>query len=157
MGWPVTGFTFPGLSPGEQCDSTSDNDDSPPLPTLNITQLSGSLAVHALSPSTSSIESEKVRDKRPIRYKKDKNRNPAQRKAHNAIEKRYRENLKTKFAALERATCGITGFSSVPLRKSTILSNAILHIEEMEDKNKKLEKELKALRKRVGSSPLEIL
>ncbi|KAL2801578.1 hypothetical protein BJX63DRAFT_438688 [Aspergillus granulosus] len=78
----------------------------------------------------------------------------ARRKAHNVIEKRYRENLNSKFAALERAMCGDTSLL-VPLRKSNILANAVLYMEEMQTKNNKLERELKIMRAPKGRPVLK--
>ncbi|OJJ06728.1 hypothetical protein ASPVEDRAFT_46079 [Aspergillus versicolor CBS 583.65] len=86
-------------------------------------------------------------------------RNAAKRAAHNIIEKRYRTNMNAKFVALEKAmavkpagvskpvtTTASTGVkSSASLKKSEILSNAITYMQELQDANERLRKEILTL------------
>lgn len=87
-------------------------------------------------------------------------RNAAKRAAHNIIEKRYRTNMNAKFVALEKAmavkpagvsksvtsTAASNGVkSSASLKKSEILSNAITYMQELQDANERLRKEILAL------------
>ncbi|PWY75406.1 hypothetical protein BO70DRAFT_363970 [Aspergillus heteromorphus CBS 117.55] len=73
-------------------------------------------------------------------------RNAAKRAAHNIIEKRYRTNMNAKFVALEKAMCGgvqkPTKGGSASLKKSEILTNAIAFMQELQEENKALQKEL---------------
>ncbi|KAB8073054.1 hypothetical protein BDV29DRAFT_176199 [Aspergillus leporis] len=73
-------------------------------------------------------------------------RNAAKRAAHNIIEKRYRTNMNAKFVALEKAMCGGVQKSSksgsTSLKKSEILTNAIAYMQELQEENKALRKEL---------------
>ena len=73
-------------------------------------------------------------------------RNAAKRAAHNIIEKRYRTNMNAKFVALEKAMCGGVQKSnksgSASLKKSEILTNAIAYMQELQEENKALQKEL---------------
>ena len=73
-------------------------------------------------------------------------RNAAKRAAHNIIEKRYRTNMNAKFVALEKAMCGGVQKSSksgsASLKKSEILTNAIAYMQELQEENKVLQKEL---------------
>jgi len=88
---------------------------------------------------------------------RDTNRVAASRSAHNIVEKRYRTNLNAKFAALERALQGSTrstedryssskrpvkGRGAVGPRKSELLENAVIYIQELRGEKKKLLKEL---------------
>ncbi|KAL4814957.1 hypothetical protein BDW67DRAFT_186255 [Aspergillus spinulosporus] len=88
-------------------------------------------------------------------------RNAAKRAAHNIIEKRYRTNMNAKFVALEKAmsvkTSGVSKTvsstnsnsngvkSSASLKKSEILSNAITYMQELQEVNERLRKEVAAL------------
>ncbi|KAL4986621.1 hypothetical protein BDW68DRAFT_123946 [Aspergillus falconensis] len=89
-------------------------------------------------------------------------RNAAKRAAHNIIEKRYRTNMNAKFVALEKAmsvkTSGVSKAvsstnsnisngvkSSASLKKSEILSNAIAYMQELQEVNERLRKEISAL------------
>jgi hypothetical protein len=88
-------------------------------------------------------------------------RNAAKRAAHNIIEKRYRTNMNAKFVALEKAmsvkTSGVSkavsstnpnsngAKSSASLKKSEILSNAITYMQELQEVNERLRKEVAAL------------
>ncbi|RDW67266.1 uncharacterized protein DSM5745_09132 [Aspergillus mulundensis] len=87
-------------------------------------------------------------------------RNAAKRAAHNIIEKRYRTNMNAKFVALEKAmavkTSGVSKSvsasnsshgvkSSASLKKSEILSNAIAYMQELQEVNERLRKELSAV------------
>lgn len=91
-------------------------------------------------------------------------RNAAKRAAHNIIEKRYRTNMNAKFVALDKAmavkpagvsksatttttsTSASNGVkSSASLKKSEILSNAITYMQELQDANERLRKEVLAL------------
>ncbi|PWY93926.1 hypothetical protein BO94DRAFT_531917 [Aspergillus sclerotioniger CBS 115572] len=73
-------------------------------------------------------------------------RNAAKRAAHNIIEKRYRTNMNAKFVALEKAMCGgvqkPSKGGSASLKKSEILTNAITFMQELQEENKALQKEL---------------
>ncbi|CAK41991.1 transcriptional regulator family: Helix-loop-helix [Aspergillus niger] len=77
-------------------------------------------------------------------------RNAAKRAAHNIIEKRYRTNMNAKFVALEKAMCGgvqkPTKGGSASLKKSEILTNAITFMQELQEENKVLQKELAMLK-----------
>ncbi|KAL2818679.1 hypothetical protein BJX63DRAFT_419205 [Aspergillus granulosus] len=94
-------------------------------------------------------------------------RNAAKRAAHNIIEKRYRTNMNAKFVALEKAMAGkpsgsgagvskttTTSTSSVKssgsLKKSEILSNAIAYMQELQETNERLRKEVATLNRRVS-------
>ncbi|KAL4762083.1 uncharacterized protein BDW70DRAFT_32455 [Aspergillus foveolatus] len=88
-------------------------------------------------------------------------RNAAKRAAHNIIEKRYRTNMNAKFVALEKAmsvkTSGVSKAvsstnsnsngvkSPASLKKSEILSNAITYMQELQEMNERLRKEVAAL------------
>ncbi|KAL4863845.1 hypothetical protein BDV12DRAFT_189378 [Aspergillus spectabilis] len=87
-------------------------------------------------------------------------RNAAKRAAHNIIEKRYRTNMNAKFVALEKAMSvkphGISksspatsavgkASSSASLKKSEILSNAISYMQELQEVNERLKKEIAGL------------
>lgn len=91
-------------------------------------------------------------------------RNAAKRAAHNIIEKRYRTNMNAKFVALEKAmavkpagvskpvtttsTAASNGVkSSASLKKSEILSNAITYMQELQDANERLHKEVLTLKR----------
>ncbi|KAL4804033.1 hypothetical protein BDV18DRAFT_143710 [Aspergillus unguis] len=84
-------------------------------------------------------------------------RNAAKRAAHNIIEKRYRTNMNAKFVALEKAmavkasgvskqvtsTSASNGSKScASLKKSEILSNAIAYMQELQEVNERLRKEI---------------
>ncbi|KAI9933525.1 hypothetical protein ASPWEDRAFT_30368 [Aspergillus wentii DTO 134E9] len=84
-------------------------------------------------------------------------RNAAKRAAHNIIEKRYRTNMNAKFVSLEKAMAG-SGSSGVhkpatkgsaSLKKSEILSNAISYMEELQEENKRLHKEMAVMRQNL--------
>ncbi|KAI9375547.1 hypothetical protein BJX61DRAFT_539699 [Aspergillus egyptiacus] len=93
-------------------------------------------------------------------------RNAAKRAAHNIIEKRYRTNMNAKFVALEKAISGSTsdkvskpssgsagrvkGSSSASLKKSEILSNAIAYMQELQETNDRLRREVAALQQSIG-------
>ncbi|RAK96061.1 uncharacterized protein BO80DRAFT_429430 [Aspergillus ibericus CBS 121593] len=83
-------------------------------------------------------------------------RNAAKRAAHNIIEKRYRTNMNAKFVALEKAMCGgvqkPTKGGSASLKKSEILTNAITFMQELQDENKALQKELAILKQTMVSN-----
>ncbi|KAL4932403.1 uncharacterized protein BDV17DRAFT_254367 [Aspergillus undulatus] len=88
-------------------------------------------------------------------------RNAAKRAAHNIIEKRYRTNMNAKFVALEKAmavkpagvskpvtsatTSNSGKGSSASLKKSEILSNAIAYMQELQEANERLRKEVAAM------------
>ncbi|KAE8352296.1 hypothetical protein BDV28DRAFT_135342 [Aspergillus coremiiformis] len=80
-------------------------------------------------------------------------RNAAKRAAHNIIEKRYRTNMNAKFVALEKAMCGGVQKSSkngsASLKKSEILTNAIAYMQELQEENKALQKELAMLKQNM--------
>ncbi|KAL4874878.1 hypothetical protein BJY04DRAFT_202970 [Aspergillus karnatakaensis] len=91
----------------------------------------------------------------------NRGRNAAKRAAHNIIEKRYRTNMNAKFVALEKAMAvkphGVSksntsaastagkGSSSASLKKSEILSNAIAYMQELQEVNERLRKEIVGL------------
>ncbi|KAL2788573.1 hypothetical protein BJX66DRAFT_340133 [Aspergillus keveii] len=91
-------------------------------------------------------------------------RNAAKRAAHNIIEKRYRTNMNAKFVALEKAmavkpsggvskptSTSVSGVkSSASLKKSEILSNAIAYMQELQEANDRLRKEVATLNRRVS-------
>ncbi|KAL4961571.1 uncharacterized protein BDV14DRAFT_180125 [Aspergillus stella-maris] len=92
-------------------------------------------------------------------------RNAAKRAAHNIIEKRYRTNMNAKFVALEKAMAvkpaGVSksvvapapttsAKGSASLKKSEILSNAIAYMQELQEANERLRKEVNALAGRRG-------
>ncbi|PYH72742.1 uncharacterized protein BO88DRAFT_401836 [Aspergillus vadensis CBS 113365] len=83
-------------------------------------------------------------------------RNAAKRAAHNIIEKRYRTNMNAKFVALEKAMCGgvqkPTKGGSASLKKSEILTNAITFMQELQEENKSLQKELAMLKQSMVPS-----
>ncbi|PKY05687.1 hypothetical protein P168DRAFT_128580 [Aspergillus campestris IBT 28561] len=90
----------------------------------------------------------------------------AKRAAHNIIEKRYRTNMNAKFVALEKAMAGAVGTSmsasataasrstrggsSASLKKSEILSNAIAYMQELQEANQAMRKEMTLLRQSMG-------
>lgn len=84
-----------------------------------------------------------------------KTRNAAKRAAHNIIEKRYRTNMNAKFVSLEQA------ISSSPmqkcskgagcLKKSEILTNALSYIDEIQQENQSLHRELAVLKQNMVS------
>ncbi|KAL4889918.1 hypothetical protein BDV59DRAFT_102809 [Aspergillus ambiguus] len=80
-------------------------------------------------------------------------RNAAKRAAHNIIEKRYRTNMNAKFVALEKAISGgvqkPTKGGSASLKKSEILTNAIAHMQDLQEQNKALRKEIDMLRQNL--------
>ncbi|OJJ50646.1 hypothetical protein ASPZODRAFT_126553 [Penicilliopsis zonata CBS 506.65] len=97
-------------------------------------------------------------------------RNAAKRAAHNIIEKRYRTNMNAKFVALEKAmatphgvsknsSCSssspsVTNPASRPgaaasLKKSEILSNAITYIQELQEENRAMQKEMALLKQNL--------
>ncbi|KAF7179170.1 hypothetical protein CNMCM7691_008101 [Aspergillus felis] len=83
-------------------------------------------------------------------------RNAAKRAAHNIIEKRYRTNMNAKFVALEKAMSGSGvqkptkgGSGSASLKKSEILTNAIAYMQELQDENAALQKELALLKQNL--------
>lgn len=74
-------------------------------------------------------------------------RNAAKRAAHNVIEKRYRTNMNAKFLALEQAISGggvqkPTKGETGSLKKSEILANAIAYMQQLQEENKALHKEM---------------
>lgn len=77
-------------------------------------------------------------------------RNAAKRAAHNVIEKRYRTNMNAKFLALERTISGgaqkSTKGESASLKKSEILANAISYMQQLQEENKALHKEVSLLK-----------
>lgn len=80
-----------------------------------------------------------------------KMRNAAKRAAHNIIEKRYRTNMNAKFVSLEQAisTSPAQKRSKIGagcLKKSEILSNALSYIEDIQQENQALHKELAVLK-----------
>ncbi|KKK15469.1 hypothetical protein ARAM_007743 [Aspergillus rambellii] len=90
-------------------------------------------------------------------------RNAAKRAAHNIIEKRYRTNMNAKFVALEKAMSGTknggvskssssasSSKSSASLKKSEILTNAIAYMQELQETNERLRKELASLNHSMG-------
>ncbi|KAJ0422693.1 hypothetical protein BJY00DRAFT_311057 [Aspergillus carlsbadensis] len=93
-------------------------------------------------------------------------RNAAKRAAHNIIEKRYRTNMNAKFVALEKAmtvkpsgsggvskttSASASGVkSSASLKKSEILSNAIAYMQDLQEANERLRKEVATLNRRVS-------
>ncbi|KAF7121824.1 hypothetical protein CNMCM5793_009377 [Aspergillus hiratsukae] len=83
-------------------------------------------------------------------------RNAAKRAAHNIIEKRYRTNMNAKFVALEKAMSGSGvqkptkgGSGPASLKKSEILTNAIAYMQELQDENAALQKELALLKQNL--------
>ncbi|KAH2052173.1 hypothetical protein KXW51_004386 [Aspergillus fumigatus] len=83
-------------------------------------------------------------------------RNAAKRAAHNIIEKRYRTNMNAKFVALEKAMSGSGvqkptkgGSGPASLKKSEILTNAIAYMQELQDQNAVLQKELALLKQNL--------
>lgn len=83
-------------------------------------------------------------------------RNAAKRAAHNIIEKRYRTNMNAKFVSLEQAisiakdqphSCKAGAGS---LKKSEILSNALAYIENVQQENLALRKELASLKQNLS-------
>lgn len=97
------------------------------------------------SPSTSKEPS--TRSKEPI---KSNGRNAEKRAAHNVIEKRYRTNMNAKFLTLQKTISGTQhtpGDELVSLKKSEILSNAIAYMEELQDENRLLQKEVAVMRR----------
>ncbi|KAH2526830.1 hypothetical protein KXW40_007033 [Aspergillus fumigatus] len=83
-------------------------------------------------------------------------RNAAKRAAHNIIEKRYRTNMNAKFVALEKAMSGSGvqkptkgGSGPASLKKSEILTNAIAYMQELQDQNAALQKELALLKQNL--------
>ena len=81
-------------------------------------------------------------------------RNAAKRAAHNIIEKRYRTNMNAKFVSLERAisatgTVKTTKGGSSSLKKSEILTNAIAYIQELQEDNRSVHKELALLKQNL--------
>jgi hypothetical protein len=88
-------------------------------------------------------------------------RNAAKRAAHNIIEKRYRTNMNAKFVALEKAMSGSGvqkptkgGSGPASLKKSEILTNAIAYMQELQDENAALQKELALLKQNLLPSGL---
>jgi len=92
---------------------------------------------------------------------RDTGRVAATRSAHNIVEKRYRTNLNAKFAALERVLQGgarstgdqysspkrpVKGRGAVGPRKSELLENAVIYIQELRGEKKRLLKELDVLK-----------
>jgi Helix-loop-helix DNA-binding domain len=92
---------------------------------------------------------------------RDTNRVAASRSAHNIVEKRYRTNLNARFAALERVLQGSTrstedryssskrpvkGRGAVGPRKSELLEDAVIYIQELRGEKKKLLKEVSVLK-----------
>ncbi|GES59916.1 HLH DNA binding domain protein [Aspergillus terreus] len=80
-------------------------------------------------------------------------RNAAKRAAHNIIEKRYRTNMNAKFVALEKAMCGgvqkPSKGGSASLKKSEILTNAINYMQELQEENKALRKEMEVMKQNM--------
>ena len=82
-------------------------------------------------------------------------RNAAKRAAHNVIEKRYRSNMNAKFISLEKSvsSTSIQKHSSKggagALKKSEILTNALVYIENMQHENQALRKELGLLKQNL--------
>ena len=83
-------------------------------------------------------------------------RNAAKRAAHNIIEKRYRTNMNAKFLALEKAIspAGVRKQSSRAgagsLKKSEILTNALTYIENIQQENQAMQKELALLKQNLA-------
>ena len=122
------------------------------------------------SPSTTSSSNVPIPVSKPVSMSmpllqnpgpRDTNRVAASRSAHNIVEKRYRTNLNAKFAALERALQGgtrstedryssskkpVKGRGAVGPRKSELLENAVIYIQELRGEKKKLLKELDVLK-----------
>ncbi|KAL4994036.1 hypothetical protein BDV10DRAFT_199105 [Aspergillus recurvatus] len=132
------GYSSPELPPQKP---------SPPAPATTTTTTRKSRA----TPSTNNTDENTARG-----------RNAAKRAAHNIIEKRYRTNMNAKFVALEKAmsvkTSGVSKAvsstnsnngsgvrSSASLKKSEILSNAITYMQELQEVNERLRKEISAL------------
>ncbi|KAJ5594654.1 uncharacterized protein N7459_000862 [Penicillium hispanicum] len=86
-------------------------------------------------------------------------RNAAKRAAHNVIEKRYRTNMNAKFLALEKAISPAGVHKQPPaqaprggtgsLKKSEILTNALVYIEGVQQENQALHKELALLKQNL--------
>lgn len=82
-------------------------------------------------------------------------RNAAKRAAHNIIEKRYRTNMNAKFLSLEKAIspAGVHKQTSRAgagsLKKSEILSNALTYIDNVQQENQALHKELALLKQNL--------
>lgn len=82
-------------------------------------------------------------------------RNAAKRAAHNIIEKRYRTNMNAKFLSLEKAIspAGVHKQTSRAgagsLKKSEILSNALTYIDNIQQENQNLHKELALLKQNL--------
>ncbi|KAI2786892.1 hypothetical protein POX_g09288 [Penicillium oxalicum] len=100
----------------------------------------------------------------PAAASKDtQNRNAAKRAAHNIIEKRYRTNMNAKFLALEqaispasvrkssRAAAHVPAVGAGSLKKSEILSNALIYIERIQQENLAAQKELALLKQGLVS------
>ncbi|KAJ5979620.1 hypothetical protein N7481_006918 [Penicillium waksmanii] len=82
-------------------------------------------------------------------------RNAAKRAAHNIIEKRYRTNMNAKFLSLEKAIspAGVHKQTSRAgagsLKKSEILTNALTYIDNVQQENQALHKELALLKQNL--------
>ncbi|KAL3474308.1 hypothetical protein BJX99DRAFT_182752 [Aspergillus californicus] len=119
-------------------------------PSTPSTRYSSSPEIQPQQPMTTARKTRNGSDDSP------RGRNAAKRAAHNIIEKRYRTNMNAKFVALEKAMSGstkvskhtssvsstATSKSSASLKKSEILSNAIAYMQELQETNERLRKEL---------------
>ncbi|KAJ5624808.1 hypothetical protein N7510_001117 [Penicillium lagena] len=82
-------------------------------------------------------------------------RNAAKRAAHNIIEKRYRSNMNAKFISLEKSISPASILKHGPkggassLKKSEILTNALAYIENMQQENQAVRKELGLLKQNL--------
>ncbi|GIJ92548.1 hypothetical protein Asppvi_001826, partial [Aspergillus pseudoviridinutans] len=73
------------------------------------------------------------------------------RATHNLIEKRYRDNINKKFAALEKAlgdkkSPRSSQETAAPLKKSSILAKAVIYIQDLQAKNISLQGELESIK-----------
>lgn len=104
--------------------------------------------------SSSNQKSSRTRSKESAASQPPNSRNAAKRAAHNVIEKRYRTNMNAKFVALERAMSGgvqkPTRGETGSLKKSEILANAISYMQQLQDENKSLQREVSFLKQNVG-------
>ncbi|KAL2850686.1 hypothetical protein BJY01DRAFT_128092 [Aspergillus pseudoustus] len=141
---------------------------------IATTRYSSSPEIHpqqqqSSSTTTSSTSTSTGRKSRTNSDDSTRGRNAAKRAAHNIIEKRYRTNMNAKFVALEKAMAvkpagsGAGGVSkttstsaagglksSASLKKSEILSNAIAYMQELQEANERLRKEVATLNRRVS-------
>ncbi|KAL4799325.1 hypothetical protein BDV19DRAFT_385571 [Aspergillus venezuelensis] len=144
-------------------------------PKRKASSISTSSSVSTESPHYSPVSSPEIIPQQPTRKSRASNaangdntargRNAAKRAAHNIIEKRYRTNMNAKFVALEKAMAvkpaGVSKSVAAPapttsakgsasLKKSEILSNAIAYMQELQEANERLRKEVSALAGRRG-------